>query len=99
VQAITPGTEIEYAAGAGPDKRCYRVDCSKIKRAVPTFQPRWDARRGALELFDTYRRVDLEVDDFEGVRYKRIAHVKSLISEGLLDSSLRWITTPVESAA
>jgi nucleoside-diphosphate-sugar epimerase len=94
VKTIVPGTEIEYAAGAGPDKRCYRVDCTKIRRAVPAFQPVWDARRGAKELFDTYTRIGLKVEDFEGVRYKRIAHVKSLISEGILDESLRWQTVP-----
>ncbi len=90
VKEIAPGTEIEYAAGAGPDKRCYRVDCSKIRRILPKFQPRWNARLGAVELFDEYRRVGVQLDDFEGIRFKRISHIKSLISHGLLDSSLRW---------
>ena len=26
---------VEYAPGAGPDKRCYRVDCEKIRRVLP----------------------------------------------------------------
>jgi nucleoside-diphosphate-sugar epimerase len=97
VKAVVPGTEIEYAADAGPDKRCYRVDCTKIRRALPAFQPIWDARRGALELFETYTRIGLKVEDFEGPRYKRIAHVKSLISEGILDESLRWRTAPASA--
>ena len=90
VKETVPGTEIEYAAGAGPDKRCYRVDCSKIARILPAFQPVWDARRGAQELYDTYRRVGLELADFEGIRYKRIDHIRALIAEGSLDGSLRW---------
>src|SRR3569833_2143008 len=68
VKATVPGTEIEYAADAGPDKRCYRVDCSKIRRVVPTFEPIWDARTGALELYETYKKIGLSVDDFEGIR-------------------------------
>jgi nucleoside-diphosphate-sugar epimerase len=90
VKETVPGTEIEYASDAGPDKRCYRVDCSKIRRVLPSFEPVWDARRGAVELFETYKRVGLKVEDFEGIRYKRIAHIKALIEEGAVDESLRW---------
>lgn len=89
VRDTVPGTEIEYAADAGPDKRCYRVDCSKIRRVLPAFQPAWNARKGAKELYDIYRRIGLTVDEFEGVRYKRIAHIRSLIAEGALDETLR----------
>lgn len=93
VKQTVPGTEIEYAADAGPDKRCYRVDCSKIQRVLPSFQPVWDARRGAQELYDTYRGIGLDVADFEGIRYKRIAHIRALIAEGAIDESLRWRRT------
>jgi nucleoside-diphosphate-sugar epimerase len=92
VKETVPGTEIEYASDAGPDKRCYRVDCSKIQRVLPSFQPQWNARRGARELYETYQKIGLTVDDFEGVRYKRIAHIKALIAEGAVDGSLRWKT-------
>jgi nucleoside-diphosphate-sugar epimerase len=97
VKDTVPGTEIEYAADAGPDKRCYRVDCSKIRRVLPAFQPVWNARKGAQELYDTYRRIGLTVDEFEGVRYKRIAHIRSLIAEGALDETLR--VTALQPAA
>jgi nucleoside-diphosphate-sugar epimerase len=99
VHSTVPGTVIEYAAGASPDKRCYRVDCSKILKALPAFRPVWDARRGAQELFDVYSKIGLQVDDFEGVRYKRIAHVKWLIAQGLLDESLRWTAAPASMTA
>ena len=49
VAETVPGCAITYADDAGPDKRCYRVDCGKIERVLPAFQPRWDARRGARE--------------------------------------------------
>jgi nucleoside-diphosphate-sugar epimerase len=97
VKQTVPGTEIEYAEGAGPDKRCYRVDCSKIRRVLPAFQPVWDARKGARELYETYRRIGLTVDEFEGIRYKRIAHIRALLAEGVLDETLR--VTALEPAA
>jgi nucleoside-diphosphate-sugar epimerase len=90
VKETVPGTEIEYASDASPDKRCYRVDCSKIQRLLPGFKPTWGVRRGAKELYFAYKQTGLTVEDFEGVRYKRIAHIRALIEEGVLDDNLRW---------
>lgn len=90
VQATIPNTTIEYASGGSADQRCYRVDCSKIRDRLPAFQPQWDARKGALELHETFRTTNLTVDDFEGERYKRIAHIQKLLSDNELDTTLRW---------
>jgi len=89
VRDVVPDCRIEYAPDAGPDKRCYRVDCSKIEQTLPDFQPRWDARRGVEELYASYRQNELAPEDFEGVKYQRIAHLRHLLSEGVLDTSLR----------
>ena len=90
VKETVPGCEIEYAQDAGPDKRSYRVNFSKITQMLPEFQPQWDARKGAQELYEVYNQHGLKLDDFEGPKYKRIDHIKLLLSEGKLDSSLRW---------
>lgn len=90
VQQVVPGCRIEYAPDAGPDKRTYRVSCDKLPTTLPDYQPRWDARRGVEELYQAYVKVGLTVDEFEGARYKRIAHIKHLIGEGKLDQALRW---------
>ncbi len=90
VRDIVPGCRIEYAPDAGPDKRCYRVDCNKIARELHAFKPQWTARRGVEQLYESYQAVGLTLEDFEGERYKRIAHVKQLVANGLLDDELRW---------
>ncbi len=90
VKATVPNCRIEYAAGGEPDKRSYRVNFNKINRLLPGFQPRWNARMGAQELLAAYRQTDLTLEDFEGPRYKRIDHIKRLLSEGRVDSDLRW---------
>ena len=90
VSKTVPNCEIEYAEGAGPDKRCYRVDCSRIKETLPSFDPQWDARRGAEELYQAYQQHGVNIEEFEGPKYKRIAHIKQLISNGLIDKNLRW---------
>ena len=94
VRETVPGCTIEYAADGGPDKRCYRVDSSKIRAVLPNFQPVWDARKGARELHDAYRRVGLRLEDFEGPKYKRIDHIKSLLQTGRLRPDLRWAGAP-----
>jgi nucleoside-diphosphate-sugar epimerase len=90
VVATVPGSQVEYAEGAGPDKRCYRVNSSKIARTLPEFEPQWDVQQGAQELYAKYQQVGLSVDDFEGPRYRRISHIKHLISTRQLDENLRW---------
>lgn len=90
VAEVVPNSEVEYAADASPDKRNYRVDCSKIKRVLPEFKPQWTVRKGAQQLYEAYCQVGLRVDEFEGPRYRRIDTIKQLITSGRLDESLRW---------
>ncbi|MDJ0517927.1 MAG: SDR family oxidoreductase [Okeania sp. SIO2F4] len=90
VKETVPNCEIEYAKDAGPDKRCYRVDCSYIMETLPEFQPQWDARKGAKELYEAYKKVGLTLEEFEGPKYQRIAHIKKLLQEEKLNTNLRW---------
>ena len=90
VSETVPGCRVEYAPGGGPDKRCYRVTCEKIHRLVPGFQPQWTARKGAQELYDTYRAVGLRSEDVEHGRYIRMRQIQNLLETGVLKSSLRW---------
>ena len=89
VAAVVPGSHIEIADGAGPDLRCYRVDCSKIRRLLPEFQPQWDARRGAQELYQAYQLAGLTRADLDGPRYKRLAHIRGQLAAGHLTPQLR----------
>lgn len=90
VAETVPGARIEFADGAGPDRRCYRVDCTKAARQLPGFQVRWAARQGARQLYEAYLRARLTVGDFEGPRFRRVDHIRLLMARGTLDGSLRW---------
>ena len=91
VEKTVPGCRIEFAKDAGPDKRCYRVDFRKFHSTFPEHQPKWDAGSGAVDIYESYRKYGILQEDFEGPRYKRIDHIKQLITTGRLDESLRWI--------
>jgi nucleoside-diphosphate-sugar epimerase len=90
VAEVVPGARAAFAEGGGPDKRSYRVDCSKIARVLPDFQPQWTVRRGIEQLYEAYSRNDLTFDEFVGTRYLRINRVRELQEAGRLDDELRW---------
>lgn len=90
VSEVVPGSRIEYAPGGGPDKRCYRVNCDKVRRALPGFAPQWTARKGAQELFEAYHANSLTADELKGGNYFRITRIQGLQQAGHLDASLRW---------
>jgi nucleoside-diphosphate-sugar epimerase len=90
VKEAVPGCQVEFAPGGGPDKRCYRVNCDKIRRVLPTFRPQWNARKGAKELYDAFHAVKLTFEDIERGSYVRMNQIHRLLKSGRLDSSLRW---------
>jgi nucleoside-diphosphate-sugar epimerase len=89
VAGVVPGCRIDYAPDAGPDKRSYRVSFAKIARELPGFEPQWDARKGAEQLYAAYRQARLKLDEFEGPRYQRISHIQHLMDDGVLAHDLR----------
>ncbi|KQS76661.1 NAD-dependent dehydratase [Rhizobium sp. Leaf384] len=83
--------QLTYAADASPDTRSYRVDFSKIARALPAFRPVHSARDGAKELYRAYTSASLVMAEFEGPRYQRIGQLQDLIANGDIDPSLRRV--------
>lgn len=90
VRETVPGCVVEYAAGGGPDPRSYRVSFAKFQRSFPDFNPEWNARRGAREVYEAIRAANLTLDDFQGRRYIRLNQLKHLLDSDLLDDTLRW---------
>ena len=84
-----PGSKLEFAEGAGPDKRSYRVSFERIHNELPSFQPQFTAARGTQEVLEAISSLGLSTDDFEGARYNRLDHLKHLMNRGLLDERLR----------
>lgn len=85
-----PGSHLEFAPGAEPDTRNYKVNMDKIAQTLPAFQPEWTVRRGVAELLRAYAQVGITVEEFEGPRYRRVSHIKALLANGQLDETLRW---------
>ena len=90
VEAVVPGSLVTYVEGAQPDLRCYRVDCSKLVRTLPEFEPQWTVRRGIEELYGAYLQRRLTLGEFQSGRLLRIKHIQDLLRAGRLDTALRW---------
>lgn len=99
VAEIVPGCEVTFADDAGPDKRSYRVNCDKIRRVMPHFDPQWDARKGAQSLYEAYLAQHLTLEEFEGPRYQRIGHIKKLIADEVIDVTLKHTPKAVAARA
>jgi len=89
VRDTVPGCQLEFAGDASPDTRNYRVDCSKIARALPNFVPQWTARKGAAQLFEAFKARGIALEEIEGFRYRRIGQIKRRLAAGELDDALR----------
>jgi nucleoside-diphosphate-sugar epimerase len=92
VAETVPGCRIEYAPGAGPDPRCYRVNCDKLPRFVPAYQPQWTARAAARQVHDAILKFGLRPEEFENARYARLPHMKKLIADGVMDERFNYVS-------
>jgi nucleoside-diphosphate-sugar epimerase len=97
VADVVPGSSVDYASDGEPDPRSYRVDCSKLKGTL-AYAPRWDARKGAEELFARYQEFGFDASDFEGPTFFRIRHIRELTAQGRLGDDFRWLGTDGSSS-
>jgi nucleoside-diphosphate-sugar epimerase len=98
VEAVVPGSRVQYAEGGGPDVRCYRVNCDRLAELVPAYRPAWTVQRGVEELFDAFTRHSITLEDFESSRFLRLKHVRELQEQGMLDEQLRRREPALEGA-
>jgi nucleoside-diphosphate-sugar epimerase len=97
IEQIVPGARVSFAEGGGPDKRSYRVDCSKLRLVLPDFEPQWVVPGGVEELYQSYVDNGLTFEEFTGSSYLRIKRVQELQAAGRVDDQLRWLA-PVRVA-
>lgn len=90
VERVVPGSRVRYAQGAGPDPRCYRVNCDRISAVLPGFQPQWNVQRGAEQLYEAFRSNGVTGATFDESRFLRMKHIRKLQDGGRIDQSLRW---------
>jgi nucleoside-diphosphate-sugar epimerase len=87
-----PGCALSFGKSDG-DNRSYRVCFDKINSLLPGFNCRYDAREGALELYELFQRIDMTRDVFGFRAYTRLKQLQHLLRTGRIDEQLYWTGT------
>ncbi|WP_394844287.1 SDR family oxidoreductase [Pendulispora brunnea] len=88
VIAAVPGARLAITGEAGADPRSYRVDFSRIRAAMPSFQAKWNVKAGIDELVQAYTKYGLTQEAFDR-RFTRLARLKDRRADGSLREDLR----------
>lgn len=96
VAEAVPGSTVEIAGQAGPDTRSYRVSFDRIHQELG-FEPRWNARRGAEDLYTRLQDYGLTDEQYRIV-YKRLGWLLHQRDHGLVSADLRTSQTADTSA-
>jgi nucleoside-diphosphate-sugar epimerase len=90
VRDVVPDSAVRFADGASADTRCYRVSFDKAIETLKQYRPQWTARNGVEECYAAYQKYGLTLEEFEGPKYQRLAHIQMLIRRGVIDNDLRF---------
>jgi nucleoside-diphosphate-sugar epimerase len=90
---VVPGASLLITGETGPDPRSYRVDFSRFRRELG-FVAEWSVADGAAELYKEYLSAGLTSDGF-AKRYTRLSHLEALRATGVLDETLRRVSSDV----
>jgi nucleoside-diphosphate-sugar epimerase len=93
VGEVFPDCRVSFGA-PGQDNRSYRVCFEKIRKHLPGFRCAWDARRGAKQLYDLFKRVDMTKEVFEYRTFTRLKQLEYLIRTQQLDDHFFWTKSP-----
>lgn len=89
VGAAFPGCEVTMGSSGG-DTRSYRVSFDKIHAKLPDFRCAWDPRRGAEQLYEIFRRIDMNQQTFEAPPFTRLKQLRYLMRTGQVDDLFFW---------
>ena len=87
---VVPNSEVRFADGASANTRCYRVNFDKAFETLRYYRPQWTARKGAEECYTAYKKYAVTLEEFEGPKYQRLAHIHMLIHQGIIADDLRF---------
>jgi nucleoside-diphosphate-sugar epimerase len=85
-----PDCQLEVVAQHGADQRTYKADFGKFSRTFPGFAFQWTPQKGAQELCNAFKSIQLNHTDFVDKRFTRLKWLNHLLATRQLDNSLRW---------
>jgi nucleoside-diphosphate-sugar epimerase len=89
IAGVFTGCEVTIGSSAG-DTRSYRVSFKKIAERLPGFKAQWSAKRGAEQLYELFKRIEMSKDTYEFRAFTRLKQLKYLKSTGQVNDDLFW---------
>jgi nucleoside-diphosphate-sugar epimerase len=89
IGGVFPGCEVTIGSSAG-DNRSYRVSFKKIAESLPGFRAQWTARKGAEQLYELFKRIEMSKDTYEFRAFTRLKQLRYLKRTGQVDDKLFW---------
>ncbi|MBI3853193.1 MAG: SDR family oxidoreductase [Verrucomicrobia bacterium] len=89
VSEVFVGCRVTFGP-ASTDNRSYRVSFEKIRKHLPGFKCAWDARRGAQQLYDLFKRIDMPTEVFKHRTFTRLKQLEYLIRTQQIDEQFFW---------
>jgi len=87
-----PGCRVTFGPPSA-DNRSYKVSFDKIRNHLPGFCCRWDAGKGARQLYELFQKIELSPEDFHYRSFTRLKQLQYLIRTRQIDEHFFW-TTP-----
>jgi len=84
-----PGCQLSFGPPS-QDNRSYRVSFEKIRKHLPGFKCAWDARRGAQQLYDLFKKIDMLPEVFQHRTFTRLKQLEHLIRTKQIDEAFFW---------
>jgi nucleoside-diphosphate-sugar epimerase len=89
VGEVFPDCRVSFGP-PGQDNRSYRVSFEKIRKHLPGFKCVWDARRGAQQLCDLFKQIDMKTEVFQHRAFTRLKELEYLIRTKQIDNDFFW---------
>ena len=84
-----PGCRLTFGPPSA-DNRSYRVSFTKIQKHLPNFRCAWDARKGAKQLYELFRRIDMTSEVFQYRSFTRLKQLEYLAKTKQIDGRFFW---------
>jgi len=98
VADIFPGCKLSFG-DLESDNRSYRVSFEKINSQLPGIKCEWDAERGARQLYEVFKQIDMTGEVFTHRGFTRLKQLEYLLRTEQLDADFFWRDTAVPAIA
>lgn len=89
VAEVFPGCQLSFGS-SGSDNRSYRVSFEKINTQLPGFKCEWDAYRGAEQLYNVFKQIDMTSEIFEFRGFTRLKQLEYLLQTQQINKNFFW---------